>query len=63
MDNLDGMQPGEYVDRISHSYIYIYIIRGTMGGGASVDKRRVIKLGGVTTLTNDAGARFTRPLS
>lgn len=44
-------------------YIYIYIIRGTMGGGASVDKRRVIKLGGVTTLTNDAGARFTRPLS
>ena len=61
MDNLDGMQPGEYVDRISHSYIYI--IRGTMGGGASVDKRRVIKLGGVTTLTNDAGARFTRPLS
>lgn len=26
MDNLDGMQPGEYVDRISHSYIYIYIL-------------------------------------
>ena len=61
MDNLDGMQPGEYVDRISHSYIYIYILFVVQW--EEEDKRRVIKLGGVTTLTNDAGARFTRPLS
>lgn len=35
------------------------IIRDTMGGG----RGGAIKLGRLTTLTNDAAIRFTRPLS